>query len=205
MQCGHYTALPIALWQILYCNDARITECNIITTCNSTVYILLLKLIVECHWQDRGGWESVNSHGAGTFVYPINYRSRNRPQNLWGGSAFPPDDLWFGLDTYTNYALIYNLHPGIQKFDWCGVPLVFICTEMSNWWGKGWPVVVCYFLALIVLYRLLSIVIQYEMSNVWVTVPTFVHLPIIFLSTDFLLERRLGAVTVDLLYITFAY
>ena len=26
------------------------------------------------------------------------------------GSVIPPVDLWIGLDTYMNYALIYNLH-----------------------------------------------------------------------------------------------
>ena len=62
------------------------------------IYILMCKLIVECPWPDRGGWESYNSHGAGTFVYPFNYRSRNRHRNLWDGqcvsSWWPPD--WFG-------------------------------------------------------------------------------------------------------------
>ena len=42
------------------------------------VYIILYILIVECLWSDRGGWEFINSHGAGTFVCPIKYRSRNR-------------------------------------------------------------------------------------------------------------------------------
>ena len=44
------------------------------------------------------GWESFNSRGAGTFVYPCIYRSQNRHWNLWAGqyaSSWRPLD-WFG-------------------------------------------------------------------------------------------------------------
>ena len=78
--------LSIAVEKTWYSNDDRITECNTIDSHNSPtvyIYILLYKLIVECPWPDRGGWESFYSRGAGTFVYPFNYRSRNMHLILW--------------------------------------------------------------------------------------------------------------------------
>ena len=35
------------------------------------------------------------------------------PETCWAGSMFPPDNLWIDLDTYTNCALTYNLHPEV--------------------------------------------------------------------------------------------
>ena len=40
---------------------------------------------------------------------------------------------------------------------------------------------------------------------VWVKVSTFVHLPMMFLSTDFLPEKRIVLVTMNILYIIFTY
>ena len=73
-----------------HCDDNKITECDITDTYNSsTAYILLYKLIMEC-WggnmsrrafvvvqlgiveclqPDRGGWELIDSHGAGVIRY----------------------------------------------------------------------------------------------------------------------------------------
>ena len=66
--------------------EAMWRHCNVSNKCNSSiVYILLHELIVECIWPDRGGWEFIGSHGAGTFVCPIKYRSRNRHRNMWDG------------------------------------------------------------------------------------------------------------------------
>ena len=45
----------------------------------------------------------------------------------------------------------------------------------------------------------------YEMSNVWATVSIFVHLPMMLLSTDFLIENRIGIATMEILYIIFTY
>ena len=62
IHCGHYTASVNCCGKTFYCNDGRITECNTIDTRNSsTVYILLYKLIVDCPWPDRGGWESIHA------------------------------------------------------------------------------------------------------------------------------------------------
>ena len=43
------------------------------------------------------------------------------------------------------------------------------------------------------------------MSNVWATVSIFVHVPRVFMSTDYLIETRIGIVTIELLYIIFTY
>ena len=59
IHCGHYTVSVNCCGKTFYFNGDRITECNTIDTRNSsTVYIILYKLIVECPWPDRGGWES---------------------------------------------------------------------------------------------------------------------------------------------------
>ena len=45
----------------------------------------------------------------------------------------------------------------------------------------------------------------YKISNVWATVSTIVHFPGMFPPTDFLFEKRIGRVSMDLLYIIFTY
>ena len=42
------------------------------------------------------------------------------------GSVFPPDDLWIGLDTYTNCILIYDL---LLKVSLMGRATRFICID----------------------------------------------------------------------------
>ena len=37
-------------------------------------------------------------------------RSRYKYQNLWGWKRFPTDDIWFGSDTDTNCAVLYDLY-----------------------------------------------------------------------------------------------
>ena len=60
---------------------------------------------------------------------------------------------------------------------------------------KGWPMLACPFRALVVLYRMLP--------NEWATVSKTVHLPVMFPLTDFLFEKRIALVSMDLLYILF--
>ena len=56
-----------------YCNDIRIPESKISDkTFQSTVYILLYKLIMEWLWPGRGGWELIDSRDADTFVCRLN-------------------------------------------------------------------------------------------------------------------------------------
>ena len=43
------------------------------------------------------------------------------------------------------------------------------------------------------------------MVNVYHTVSSFVHLPMVFLSTDTLFEQRIGYDSIDLAYIEFTY
>ena len=108
--------------------------------------------------------------------------------NHWGtgnetygmGSVFPHDDLWIGLDTYTNCILICDL---LLKSDWWGVP--FVLSVLTDW-GKGWLMVACPFRALVVLYWMLTIFTWYEMFNLWVTVSIIVQLIRMFPHTDFL-------------------
>ena len=50
---------------------------------------------------------------------------------------------------------------------------------------------------------LLAIISLFEMINVFHTFSAFMHLPRMFLSTDYLLEQRMGHVPIDFLYIRF--
>ena len=59
----------------------------------------------------------------------------------------------------------------------------------------------CPFLALVVRYRMLPMFTYYEMLNVWATVSANVRLPRMFPPTDFHFEKRIGLVSMDLLYI----
>ena len=147
---------------------------------------------MECPWPDLVEWEFINFHGADTFVCTINYRSRNRHRNLWGRRRVSPwwTLLWFGY--------IYELCVSIRFIFGCPFLYNFyldvwlmgyvICIQMSNWWRKGWTVAV--------LYQMSAIIIQYEVINVWATVYAFVRLPRMFLSTDFLFEKRMGLVNI---------
>ena len=82
MNNGHYPA-SINCGKTFHCNDNKSTECNITDTYNSsTAYIFWYKLVMECMGdnmskdvvgiveclQPRGGWELIDSHGAGTVL-----------------------------------------------------------------------------------------------------------------------------------------
>ena len=56
-----------------------------------------------------------------------------------------------------------------------------------------------------VLYWMLAIINWYEMMNEWETGSALMHLLKIFLSADFLVEPRIGHVTLGLLYRRFTY
>ena len=61
-----------------------------------------------CLQSDRGGWELIVSHGVGTVVCPITTVIRMGTKTCEMEDVFPPDDLWFGLDTYDSlYEYIY--------------------------------------------------------------------------------------------------
>ena len=49
--------------------------------------------IVECLQPDRGGWELINSHGAGTVVGPITTGRGIGTGICEMDNVFPPDDL----------------------------------------------------------------------------------------------------------------
>ena len=146
IHCDLNTSAVNCCGKHLFCNDNRITEFNTIDTTDSlTVYILLYKLIVKCPWPDRGGWESLNSHGAGTFVYTFNYRSRNKHYNLWDRqcvSCWWPLD-WFG---YTHELYIDTWYTIIKSLtDWVCYLFVLTSGERNRlWWpalpGTGCPV-----------------------------------------------------------------
>ena len=48
-------------------------------------------------------------------------------------------------------------------------------------------------------------ILDNEMFNVWAAVSTIVHLPKLFPPTDFLFQKGIGLVSMDLLYIIFTY
>ena len=110
----------------------------------------------------------------------ITYRGTGTRHRQCVSSWWPLD--WFGY---------------LHKSDWWGVPLDFI---YIHWSGQGWPMVACPFRALVVLYRMLPIFTEYKIFNVWATVATICPPP-----TDFLFEKRIGLLSMDLLCITFTY
>ena len=61
-------------------------------------------------WPNYGMWELIDSHGAGTFVCPLN-TGRGIGTEIGGwGNVLPPDDLFFGSDNNTNYMAIYKMY-----------------------------------------------------------------------------------------------
>ena len=49
--------------------------------------------IVECLQPDRGGWELIDSHGAGTVVCPFITGRGIGTETCEMDNVFPPDDL----------------------------------------------------------------------------------------------------------------
>ena len=49
--------------------------------------------IVECQQPDRGGWELIVSHGAGTVVCPFTTGRGVGTETCGMDNVFPPDDL----------------------------------------------------------------------------------------------------------------
>ena len=66
-----------------------------------------------------------------------------------------------------------------------------ICMDMSNWWGKRWPLVACPFHALVVLWRMLVISSLYYIFNEWVIIFVFIRIPKLFLYTNCHFEKRM--------------
>ena len=65
--------------------------------------------------------------------------------------------------------------------------------------------VACPFKALIVLFRMLATSTQYEIIDVWDIVSTFICLPRMFLSSDYLSWKQIGQVATNIIYIRFTY
>ena len=61
---------------------------------------------------DCRGWDSFDFHGAGTFVYPFDYRSKNRHRNLLDRRCVPPwwplDCFGYLLELYIDICLIFE-------------------------------------------------------------------------------------------------
>ena len=198
----------------------------------------LYKLIAVCPWSDLGGRESFNSHGAGTFVYPFNYRPRNRHRNLWDRQCVSSwwllgwfgylhklyIDIWFTFKSLTDvwWLLVYLWFTTIL---FCNLmylsQYVFMLNKiLSESESESESDVVCHLYSFVLtdddglwqpalsghwLSYTGCCQNKYEMSNVWATVFTIVHLPRMFPPTGFLFEKRIGLVTMDLLYIIFTY
>ena len=116
---------------------------------------------------------------------------------VWIGSVFPPDELWIGLDTYTNCIWMYDL---LLKVWLKGCAACFICID---WWGKGWPMVACPFRPLVVLDRC-----QYLLNM------NFLMYGLLFLQLSTTIgcfrprtffEKRIELVSIDLLYFIFTF
>ena len=61
------------------------------------------------------------------------------------------------------------------------------------------------FRPMVVMYRMLAIFTWYEMINLWATVYAFIRHPCMFMSTEFLFEKRIRLVTIDLSYFRLTY
>ena len=69
---------------------------------NTIIIITIIIIIIECLQPDRGGCELIDSHGAGTVVCPFTTGRWVGTETCGMDNVFPPDDLYFGLDTYNN-------------------------------------------------------------------------------------------------------
>ena len=49
-----------------------------------------------CIWADNGGWELIDSHDTGTFVYLLNTGRGIGIETCGLDNVFPPDDRRFG-------------------------------------------------------------------------------------------------------------
>ena len=118
--------------------------------------------IVECLQPDRGGWELIDSHGAGTVVCPFTTGRGIGTETCEMDNVFPPDDLKFGLDTSDSLyecIFIYNCVFGSLISD---VTCNYVC-----WLGKGWPVMACPSRTLVVLYWMLTIFACYVLNSMF--------------------------------------
>ena len=64
--------------------------------------------------------------------------NRGRHQNLWGRESFPPDNLWFGLNTYMNFGNCAVYMICIQMSKWCGMWFVYKCFTDGGRGGLRW-------------------------------------------------------------------
>ena len=96
---------------------------------------------------------------------------------------------WISYYMYIYIRLILN--------DWWVCPIVLFVFSDGERNGLWW-------LALVVLYRMLPMFTLYETFNVWATVPAIVYLPRMFPPKDFLSEKtKIGLVSMDLIYVIF--
>ena len=97
--------------EAFYCNNTRVTEYNINDTYNSSIaYILLYKFVVECLWQEHGGWELIDSHGTGTIVCRLNTGRGIHNETCKVDNVFPPGKLWFASDTEKNCVVVCQVY-----------------------------------------------------------------------------------------------
>ena len=115
------------------------------------------------------------------------------------GGVFPPDDLLIGLDAYMNCILIYDLFWKVWLMGCATCLFVLTDGERDGLW---WPVLSGHWLSCTGCY-------QYLLNMKWL----MYWLPFLQLSTSlgcflprtFFLKKRIGLVSMDLIYITFTY
>ena len=106
-------------------------------------------------WPGHGRWDLINFHGAGTFVGPIQYKSRLKHQNMLGGQCVYP---WWPLQWLSIRCPKEH------------IPYINMSTEGEGMPGGGLP-----FLPVDCPVPYFGNISWYGMINVWDTVSIFIH------------------------------
>ena len=111
-------------------------------------------------------------------------------------NVFPPDDLWFGSYTYTNYAVLYDLYLDVLMW------FVYRCLNDGERDGLRWPALSRNWLSCTRCWL-------YLLTMKWVMWRTlFLHISHslgCFCPRTIFTKKRIGQVTSDLLYMRFTY
>ena len=120
------------LWIDTPCFDPQSHYCAKAAYDEGVPIVLAWKASRSSSWHQYAALEARLSCGVGLKTYhkrgkclgkadvnwPLRWAQSSKTWLCWWigtetcevGNVFSPDDLWIGLNTYTNYALIYHLH-----------------------------------------------------------------------------------------------
>ena len=131
--------------------------------------------IVECLRSGRGGWGLVDSHGAGTVIYPFTTGREVGTETCGMDNVFPTDGLWFGLDAYESlYEYIY-LDPWYRTS-----PVIMSADEGRD--GLWWPALPGHWLSYTGCWQSLLVMYWLMFGMLFLFSTTSL---VFFLSTDF--------------------